>query len=286
MYLFSWIEIDPGDRQSRFDFVDALSWLFCVVSQQGYSKTPSTLSGKFLFLVGFLTITLVFQGFSANVMTILSRSETIDSLEELIELNTMNIHQSVFPPFQKELEDSKKEIAQKLVRKIESSKGSWKCENTAVSCDESIMNQIVFQKDPNMAFVGLEIYLRDKYSFAFNMFENLPCSLKWFKVPMGRQSIMYGLRKHLPQKRKLDAAFFRYRETGLLGKTIQKFKPKSPHCASLNELQSKVVSFHHVKMAYFLLVLGYLVAAILFLAEKFSFENKTNKESETFNLKN
>lgn len=235
--------------------------------QQGFTKTPITLSGKIVFLIGFITGTLVFQGFVANVTTILSRSETINSLEALIQLNTMQIHQSYFPPFQKELANSKKTIVQDLVRKIQSNKNGPICTNLG-GCDKPLMNRMAFENDPNVAFVGPELYLRDEGFFEFNRYQNLPCKLKWFLVPMGKQKVMYGIRKHLPQKRKIDMAFYRLRETGLLQKTMALHRPKSPHCESLNSFRSKFVSLYHVMGAYVCLFSGYLFAMILFMGEK------------------
>ncbi len=55
-----------------------------VVTQQGSFNEPLSMSAKILFLVGFLFGMLVFNSFTANIISTLSASQSIESVQELI----------------------------------------------------------------------------------------------------------------------------------------------------------------------------------------------------------
>ncbi len=56
-----------------------------VISQQGSQRQPSSISAKLIFLFGYIFSLLVFYGFSAHIVAFLASSESIKSVEELVE---------------------------------------------------------------------------------------------------------------------------------------------------------------------------------------------------------
>lgn len=251
-----------------------------LVTQQGFTKVPITLSGKIIFIVGFTLSMILFHSFSANVMTILSRANIISSLKGLVQLDTMQIYDSNFPPFQKELTNSLNPEVQDLVRKIQSKSDSnvIQCQHPNPNhCDNQLMNEIIFKDNPNLAFVAPEPYLSEKDYFSFNQYQNLACKLKWITVPIGRQKMMYGMRKRLPQRHVINRALYRFHETGMLQKAKNDYTPHRPTCESSAKLHSKAVSLRHVVGAFVCLVFGYLISIVLFLGEAFFYKRNRDE---------
>ena len=70
-----------------------------MISQQGYEKEPQSPSVKILFLTGFLFAMLVFNGFSANIVTTLTSVKSLKDFEQLINYPDMKFFAPGFEPF-------------------------------------------------------------------------------------------------------------------------------------------------------------------------------------------
>ncbi len=60
-----------------------------MISQQGCSSEPHGAAPKILYLSGFLFGMLVFNSFCANIISTLSSSKSIDSIQEFLEYGQM-----------------------------------------------------------------------------------------------------------------------------------------------------------------------------------------------------
>ena len=70
-----------------------------VLSQQGSDKVPCHISGRILFLTGYIFGLLCFSYFSANIVNTLTNTQSLDTLEQLINYKDIKLLGSVFPPF-------------------------------------------------------------------------------------------------------------------------------------------------------------------------------------------
>ena len=77
-------------------FPNILSWIFCLISQQGFEEMPCRLPARMVYFLGFVFGMLCFMGFQANIVTTFTTSNFLKDIEELIDysIETSNINNS------------------------------------------------------------------------------------------------------------------------------------------------------------------------------------------------
>nr|CAD7397722.1 unnamed protein product [Timema poppensis] len=62
----------PGNREENWSWVEVTLWGVAAACQQGYSKQPTGVSCRLLFITGYLTSYLLYTGFAAGVTSLLA----------------------------------------------------------------------------------------------------------------------------------------------------------------------------------------------------------------------
>ena len=87
------------------------------------------------------------------------------------------------------------------------------------------------------------------------------------------QTVHFGLRRGLPQKRLIDNTIIRLRETGLIQFHFQLRWTYKPNCDSFDRMVTKQVNFNYILGAYGVLFGGQIIACVLFLMENAMHKN-------------
>ena len=210
---------------------------------------------------------LCFCGFSANIISTLSSSRSLNNYNELIEYKPIEVAVSFFKYFQTAMRESQDTHVKTMMSRYDGYKSQLPCEHNSVACDNTISN-LIANGQSAMAMGGPDDYIFDKDVFDFMNSRPLSCALTYYEIPMGVQLMTYGLRKNLPYKKDIDIAIMRLKETGLLTKMLHDFYPHPPDCSDIASNPYKSVSFVFVYSAYYLLFSGYAVAVSIFFLEK------------------
>ena len=114
---------------------DSIAWIICkkiytterceidtlcivhagVITQQGSESKPLHFSTRLLFLSGFVFSMVCFASFGANIVTTLTTSKSIESVEELLASEAMNVTLTKVPVFAKDVEGSGHPTAAKVL---------------------------------------------------------------------------------------------------------------------------------------------------------------------------
>lgn len=144
---------------------------------------------------------------------------------------------------------------------------NFPCEEQNRDCDIQIAGDIVYGRDELSAFAGPDDYVFDYKTFPFMLDRYYSCELSYFKVPMGKQLMAYGISKNAPYKNEVNSAIMRLWETGLVAKLMQDYYPHPPDCSELTASAYKPVSIFFVLSAYFILGFGYKSSILIFIVE-------------------
>ena len=156
-----------------------------VVTQQGCQSAPEFLTGKILFLTAFLFTLLCFQAFSANIVTSLTATHSLENLDELLDFSEMKIFSSRFAPFRSEMDQTKNARGKEVSRRINEDEAldDRDCAGEHhVRCDERVLDRIAFDNDSSVAFVAPTNYIYDPANFEFNRYREVSCHVHSFKV--------------------------------------------------------------------------------------------------------
>ena len=239
-----------------------------VVSQQGADSSPEGLPAKLVFISVFFFGMITFQAFSANIVTTLTSTKSINNFQELIEYKDIKIFASEFPPFRQEIFDSKNSLVKGLKRRI--LEDDHKRPKDAI--DPDILDHMAFMRDDTTAFVAPEDFMLMPFVFCHNKYRDIACRLTKFRVPMGGQLVMYGMRKGLPQKQKIQEAFIRLKETGVKARMDKTYRASKPDCNSVGGTGFRQVALKYVNVAFAILGIGFTIAAGLCVVEKLHYD--------------
>ncbi len=76
---------DATVDKNEFGFLDSLEWVFCIVTQNGCSRQPQGAGNRALFLLVFVFGLLLFYSFAAKIVSALVSSQSIQSLQGLLD---------------------------------------------------------------------------------------------------------------------------------------------------------------------------------------------------------
>lgn len=141
--------------------------------------------------------------------------------------------------------------------------------NESYTCDTKTVDNIISKQDSALTFVGPDNYIFHEDKYPNNSVKSIVCQLTFFKLPFARNQMYFGIRKGLfRQKKQINEGLIRLRETGLLQKLNQKYRPRKPDCfGETDQDVFKSVGIFEVIDAYFVLGVGYVVAIFIIWVE-------------------
>lgn len=80
---------------STFGARETVDWVIGFATQQGCGKVPERHSLRILFLFGYFFGLLCFANFSANIVTMLTTSKSLESIQDLIDYTPIKVKLSV-----------------------------------------------------------------------------------------------------------------------------------------------------------------------------------------------
>nr|CAD7453809.1 unnamed protein product [Timema tahoe] len=247
----------PGNKEENWSWVEVTLWGVAAACQQGYSKQPTGVSCRLLFITGYLTSYLLYTGFAAGVTSLLAvqGQDTHLQLQDAVRmrLNFAAYWDGLQSSYLQNLQENDPAAHQLFYKDLRRRGNQLQDLNGLYAHVQREHSMAMATKHPVQQYMLTRVTTDEA------------CQITLSTLPGSLHYKAFAAQKYSPYTTIFNYWLLKVREHGLMSQALHRNMPVVPSCGSGPAYSS--AGLGHIMSAILILGSGVTMSAFLMLAE-------------------